>query len=115
MRVLIVDDEPLVSAFLVRVVGLIDNIAGMVASGEEAIIAYRETTPDLVLMDNSMPGMTGLEALVEIRAEFPDAKIAICSSDEVEEEAMGAGAVAYLRKPFRLQSVKEILRRFDTK
>jgi len=68
-------------------------------NGREAIQQFREHRPDITLMDLQMPVMNGLEAMVGIRNEFPDAKIIILTTYESDVQgAMKLGARAYLLK-----------------
>lgn len=114
MRILVVEDEEQLIRLYRRVIEDEEHeLVSTATNGEDALPAYRECSPDLVLMDNSMPRKTGLETLRDIREEFSDARIVICSSDDVGGEAIEAGAVAYLRKPFRLQQLRDLLRRLN--
>lgn len=103
IRVLSVDDHPLIR----------DGIAGLIAStsdmelvdeaadGRDAVAKYRQLQPSVVLMDMQMPIMNGLEALVAIRSEFPEARVLLLttySGDVLAQRALKAGARAYLLK-----------------
>ena len=69
------------------------------SNGREAIQQFREHRPDITLMDLQMPVMNGLEAMVGIRNEFPDAKIIILTTHEGDVQGtMKLGARAYLLK-----------------
>jgi DNA-binding NarL/FixJ family response regulator len=71
------------------------------ADGEQALQLYRRYEPDVVLMDMRMPGVSGFEAIVAIRAEFPNARIVALSTfggDEDIRRALQAGASSYLTK-----------------
>ncbi len=70
-------------------------------NGVEAVELYRRHRPDVLLMDLRMPGMDGVAAATEIRAEFPEARILFLTSYDTQEEihrAMKAGAAGYLLK-----------------
>lgn len=68
---------------------------GEAENGKQAIALYEELTPDLVTMDITMPEMSGLEAMRKIRAEYPTARIVMCSAmgqQKMVVEAIEAGA-----------------------
>lgn len=72
------------------------------ADGEEAVSKYKEFKPDVVFMDIIMPKVTGLEALKQIIAEDPDAKVIMASSVGTQshlKDALKSGAVDFLQKP----------------
>lgn len=101
MRVLIVDDsEPMRRMIKTYLADLIGE-AFECGDGSEALSAYREHQPDVVLMDLKMVKMDGLEATREIRQSFPKARIVIVSQWEdaqIREAALLAGAEAYVGK-----------------
>ena len=69
------------------------------ANGREAIQQFREHRPDITLMDLQMPEMNGLDAMVAIRKEFPEAKIIILTTYENDvQSAMKLGARAFFLK-----------------
>jgi CheY-like chemotaxis protein len=101
MKVLIVDDsEPMrrmIKTYLADLIGESFECD----DGSEALSAYREHQPDLVLMDLKMVKMDGLAATRQIRKFFPDARIVIVSQwedDQVRETALTAGAEAFVGK-----------------
>ena len=72
-------------------------------TGDQALEKYRALRPDVVTMDVVMPNLSGIEAVGAITAEFPDARIVMCSAMGQEKligEAMTAGASAFVVKPF---------------
>ena len=75
------------------------SLVAEASNGREAVQQYRAHRPDITLMDLQMPEMNGLEAMVAIRKEFPDAKIIILTTYESDvRDAMKMGAQAYLLK-----------------
>ncbi len=98
---LIVDDNPAVRRLIGRVAGdLVDDLREC-ADGSEALAAYHECQPDLVLMDIEMQRMDGLAATREIIAAYPQAKIVIVSrhgDEQTQEAARAAGACGYVLK-----------------
>jgi len=103
IRILIVDDH-----FLVRI-GLLTSlkihaelkVVAEASTAAEAMRLYRQHLPDVVLMDLRLPDLTGIEATVKLRKDFPAAKVIILSSYDGEDDiyrAFQAGAGAYLLK-----------------
>ena len=103
IRILVVDDHPVVRQ---GVAGLVDgqpdmSIVAQASNGREAIQQFRTHHPDLVLMDMQMPEMNGLDALMAIRDEAPDARIIVLTTyagDAQVLRAIKAGARGYLLK-----------------
>ena len=103
IRILCVDDHPLLRD---GIAALIEGESDMTvvaesATGREAILQFRAHRPDITLMDLQMPEMSGLDAIIAIRGEFPDARIIVLttySGDVQVVRALQAGARAYLLK-----------------
>ena len=103
IRILVVDDH---SIFRQGIVGLLADQADMqlvaeASNGREAIQQFRAHRPDVTLMDLQMPEMNGLDAVIAIRGEFPEAKIIVLTTytgDVQVLRALKAGAHAYLLK-----------------
>ena len=103
IRLLVVDDHPL---FRDGVVALFQRIPDMtvVAEAEDGVAgvaAYRKHKPDVVLMDLRMPKMSGVEATLQIRSEFPDCRIIVLTTFDTDEDiyrALQSGAKSYLLK-----------------
>ena len=92
------------------------SIVGEAQTGTEAVAKYKELQPDLVTMDIVMPDMGGIEAVRAIVAEYPDAKILMCSAmgqQSLVVEAIQAGARDFVVKPFQpsreLEAVQRVL------
>lgn len=103
IRILVVDDHPVVRQGVAGLVGGQPDmsIVAQAANGREAIQQFRAQHPDIVLMDLQMPEMCGVEALIAIRDEAPDARIIILTTyagDTRVMRAIKAGARGYLLK-----------------
>ena len=103
IRVMIVDDHVIVREGLRSLLEAQPDIkvAGEATDGEEAVSKTREIQPDIVLMDITMPGMSGLEATRQIRRQSPDAKILALTMHEGDEyffKILEAGASGYFIK-----------------
>ena len=103
IRVMSVDDHPLMRegiATLVRSQPDMELVAEA-ANGAEGIARFARVRPDVTLMDLRLPDMSGIDALIAIRSEFPDARIAMLTTFEGDaeiERALRAGARGYLLK-----------------
>src|SRR5262245_6127184 len=103
IRILTVDDHPLLRGGIAALVATQSDmtIVGEAANGREAIQLFRQHRPDVTLMDVQMPVADGIEALIAIRSEFPDARVAVLTTyvgDVQVARALKAGARAYLLK-----------------
>jgi DNA-binding NarL/FixJ family response regulator len=102
-RILVADDHSVVRrgvrALLESESGL--NVCGEAATGAEAILKAKRLKPDIIVMDISMPEVSGLEATGQIHEELPDTLVLILSmhdSDQLVRDALGAGARGYVLK-----------------
>jgi two-component system, NarL family, response regulator len=103
IRVLAVDDHPLVREGVAGLVGVQPDmtLVGQAVNGRDAIQQFRAHRPDVTLMDLQMPEMSGVDALIAIRTEFPDARVIVLTTYEGDVHilrALKAGALAYLLK-----------------
>jgi len=113
-RVLIVDDHPLTRDALAALLtqhGF--EVSGQAGDGEEAIQAARRLQPELVLLDLSMPGLNGLEALPRLREAAPGAEVVVLTASGTEDNLLAAirgGAAGYLLKTEPPERLVEFLR-----
>jgi DNA-binding NarL/FixJ family response regulator len=103
IRILAVDDHPLLRQGVAALIAAEPDmeLVGSCANGREAIHQFRALRPDVTLMDLQMPEMSGLDALIAIRGEFPDARVIVLttfSGDVQVIRAMKAGAHGYVLK-----------------
>lgn len=102
MKILIVDDHPIVRAGLRRLLaGEPEYQVGEAASGREALAAFREYRPDLVILDLSMPGLGGLEVLGRLRIEDAAVRVLVLSMHReamYARRALEAGAAGFVTK-----------------
>jgi DNA-binding NarL/FixJ family response regulator len=103
IRILTVDDHPLLRAGIEALVSSqVDMlVVAECSNGRDAIQQFRKHRPDVTLMDLQMPEMSGTDAIIAIRAEFPDARIIVLTTyagDVQALRALQAGARGYLLK-----------------
>src|SRR6266478_583080 len=115
IRILVVDDHPVLRQGLAALVGGQTDmrIVGEASNGREAIQQFRAHHPDVTLMDLQMPEMKGLDAMIAIRGEFPEARIIVLTTytgDVQVLRAMKVGARAYLLKSLLDKELLETIR-----
>jgi two-component system, NarL family, response regulator len=103
IRILCVDDHPVVRLGIARLVDVQSDMAlvAEASNGREAIQQFHAHRPDVTLMDLQMPEMGGLDAIIAIRGEFPDARIVVLTTyvgDTQALRALKAGARGYVLK-----------------
>ena len=90
------------------------NVAGEAENGLKAVEKYKEVSPDLVLMDITMPEMDGIQALKEIKQLDGGAKVIMCSAmgqQAMVIESIQAGAKDFIVKPFQAERVIEAVKK----
>ena len=115
IRILTVDDHPILRRGIAALVNAEPDmkLVAEAASGEEAIEQFKKCRPDVTLMDLQMSGMSGIEAIISIRSDFPDARIIVLTTYLNEMQvirALKAGARAYVLKGHIDQDLSEVIR-----
>jgi two-component system nitrate/nitrite response regulator NarL len=114
MRILLVDDHPITRDALAALLAHHGfAVVGEASDGAEAIELARQLRPELVLLDLSMPGMSGLEALPGLREASPETEVVVLTASGTEENLLAAirgGAAGYLLKSEPPERIAEFLR-----
>ncbi len=115
IRILTVDDHPMLREGIAALVASQPDmkLVAEASTGREALEQFRKHRPDLTLMDLQMPDMDGIEAMVAICSEFPDARIIVLTTYKGDIQvlrALKAGARAYLLKGLLRKELLETIR-----
>ena len=114
-KILIVDDAAFMRMMIKDILTKNGyNVAGEAENGQKAVEKFKELTPDLVLMDITMPEMDGIQALKEIKKLDGNAKIIMCSAmgqQAMVIEAIQSGAKDFIVKPFQAERVLEAVKK----
>ena len=115
IRVLSVDDHPLLREGISTLINSQPDmcIVGEGASAAEALVLYRDLRPDITLMDVRLPDKSGIDTMIAIRTEFPDARVVMLTTSEGDAEiqrALGAGAQGYILKTMPPKDLVEAIR-----
>jgi DNA-binding NarL/FixJ family response regulator len=114
--VLSVDDHPLLRQGIGAMINSQPDmrLVAEAANGIQAIQGFREHLPDVTLMDLRLPDMSGIDAMIAIRTEFPEARIIMLTTFEGDAEvqrALAAGARGYILKSMPPRELVEVIRR----
>jgi DNA-binding NarL/FixJ family response regulator len=115
IRIMVVDDQAVVRQGFVVLVNLVSDmkVIAEAANGKQAIEQFRQHRPDVTLMDLRMPVMSGVEAIVAIRKEFPQARIIVLTTFDGDEDiyrSLQAGAHGYLLKDMFFNELEDAIR-----
>jgi two-component system NarL family response regulator len=114
-RVLVVDDHSLLRTGVANIINQEPDleVVAEAANGRDAIAAFLEHRPDVVLMDLRMPGMEGVEAISRIRDVDPQALVVVLTTYDADEDiarALQAGAKAYILKDIAADALLACIR-----
>ncbi|MCX5701400.1 MAG: sigma-54 dependent transcriptional regulator [Candidatus Omnitrophica bacterium] len=113
-KLLVVDDTPVLLEMVKDFLEEEGYAVKTAISGQEALQAIEEDKPDAVIMDIKMPGMSGLDALSEIKKKDPQATVIMMTAygtTQTAIEAMKRGAYDYITKPFKNEEVKALIKK----
>jgi DNA-binding NarL/FixJ family response regulator len=116
IRIMVVDDQAVVRQGFVSLIKTVPDmeIVGEGSNGQEAVDLFRRLRPDITLMDLRMPGVSGAEAITQIRAESPGARIIVLTTFDGDEDiyrAVQAGAQGYLLKDMFFEELEAAIRK----
>lgn len=115
LKLMVVDDHP---AFRMGLIALVNSQPDMEAvaetgDGRQAVELYRRTSPDVVLMDLRLPGMSGVEVIIALRKEFPACRVIVLTMYDCDEDiyrACQSGAQSYLLKDSSIDDIAATIR-----
>lgn len=112
---MLVDDHPAFRKGMAALIESEPNLRVIAEAGDgcKALEVYRQNRPDVVLMDLRLPGMGGVEAIIAIRKEFPDARVIVLTTFDMDEDifrAIQSGAKSYLLKDTPVDELAAMIR-----
>jgi two-component system NarL family response regulator len=115
IQIMVVDDHHIVRQGLVALIRTISDmqVIAEASDGVQAVELYRKHSPDITLMDLRLPNKNGVEAITQIRQEFPAARIIVLTTFDGDEDiyrALQAGAKGYLLKGMNTDELTDAIR-----
>src|SRR5919206_1426818 len=116
IRIVVVDDQAVVRQGFVALINTVSDMEVIAegTDGRQAVELYRKLRPDVLLTDLRMPVMGGVEAIAQIRREFPHARIIILTTFDGDEDiyrSLQAGAQGYLLKDMFFEELEDAIRK----
>jgi two-component system NarL family response regulator len=116
IRIMVIDDQAVVRQGFVALINTVSDMSVVAegTNGQQAIDLYRLHRPDVTLMDLRMPVLGGVEAIVAIRREFPDARLIVLTTYDGDEDiyrSLQAGAQGYLLKDMFFEELEDAIRK----
>jgi two-component system NarL family response regulator len=116
IKIMVIDDQAVVRQGFVALINTVADMAVVAegTNGRQAIDLYRLHRPDVTLMDLRMPELGGVEAIMEIRKEFPDARLIVLTTYDGDEDiyrSLQAGAQGYLLKDMFFEELEDAIRK----
>jgi two-component system NarL family response regulator len=116
IKIMVIDDQAVVRQGFVALINTVSDMAVIAegTNGQQAIELYRLHRPDVTLMDLRMPELGGVEAIVAIRKEFPEARLIVLTTYDGDEDiyrSLQAGAQGYLLKDMFFEELEDAIRK----
>ena len=116
IRIMVIDDQAVVRQGFVSLIGTVSDmeIVAEGSNGQEAVQLFAQHRPDITLMDLRMPVLSGLEAIIKIRGQFPGARIIVLTTYDGDEDiyrSVQAGAQGYLLKDMFFEELETAIRK----
>ncbi|MGA9998166.1 MAG: response regulator transcription factor [Pyrinomonadaceae bacterium] len=116
IRIMVIDDQAVVRQGFVALINTVPDMAVIAegTNGQEALELFRTHQPDITLIDLRMPVMSGVEAILKIRQEFPHARLIVLTTYDGDEDiyrSLQAGAQGYLLKDMFFEELEDAIRK----
>ena len=116
IKIMVIDDQAVVRQGFVALINTVSDMTVVAegTNGRQAIDLYRLHRPDVALMDLRMPELGGVEAIMAIRKEFPDARLIVLTTYDGDEDiyrSLQAGAQGYLLKDMFFEELEDAIRK----